>query len=454
MQNQSSQENQLGTLPVPKLLVKLAVPAITAQVINALYNIVDRIYIGRLPQEGSLAIAGLGVAFPIILLISAFSALVGMGGAPRAAIRMGAGDREGAEEILGTSSFFLLLLSITLTVVFLITKRPILMLFGASDQTIGYADSYLSIYLIGTIFVQIALGLNQFISSQGFASVSMMTVTIGAVTNIVLDPILIYGFHTGVRGAALATIISQGISALWVLKFLFGTQTQLRIRRKYFRLTPRVLLPVLALGISPFIMQSTESLVQLTFNSGMRQYGNDAYVGAMSILFSVMQVVTLPATGLGQGCQPIVSFNYGARQYDRVKEAFRLTFRAGMILSTTMWLLCMLVPQLFIGLFTQDPQLMEIGEFGLRIFMAGTILMGAQFSCQQTLVALGQAKVSMFLALLRKIILLIPLALILPMVGGLGTTGLFLAEPIADVLAATTTTCVYLYCSRKLLREE
>ena len=454
METSSPRDNQLGTLPVSKLLVKLALPAITAQVINALYNIVDRIYIGRLPQEGSLAIAGLGVAFPIILLISAFSALVGMGGAPRAAIRMGAGDREGAEEILGASSCFLVLLSVVLTVAFLLTKRPILMAFGASDQTIVYADRYLTIYLMGTIFVQIALGLNQFISAQGFASVSMLTVTIGAVINIVLDPILIYGCHMGVQGAALATILSQGVSAVWVLRFLFGSRTQLRVRRRYFRLNPRILLPVLALGISPFIMQSTESLVQLTFNSGMRLYGNDAYVGAMSILFSVMQVVTLPATGLGQGCQPIVSFNYGARQYGRVKEAFRLTFRAGMILSTTMWLLCMVVPQLFIGLFTRDPQLMEIGRYGMRIFMAGTILMGAQFSCQQTLVALGQAKVSMFLALLRKIILLIPLALVLPRIAGLGTTGLFLAEPIADILAATTTTCVYLACSRRLLREE
>lgn len=449
-ENEQLVDNQLGTAPIGKLLLKLALPAITAQMINALYNIVDRIYIGRLPGEGSLAIAGLGVAFPIILIISAFSALVGMGGAPRAAIKMGEGDNDGAEKVLGNSTCFLLVLSAVLTVFFMLAKEPILNLFGASPQTLPYALDYLSIYLVGTVFVQLALGLNAFISAQGFASTSMMTVLIGAVINIVLDPILIYGCGMGVKGAALATIISQGVSALWVLLFLLGKKSTLRIKVQKMKLDPKVLLPVLALGVSPFIMQATESLVQLTFNAGMKQYGNDAYVGAMAILFSTMQVVMLPAQGLGTGGQPIISFNYGAKQYDRVKRTFKLMFIAGMCLSTFMWAICMFFPQVFVYMFSSDPELLEIGVFGIRIFMAGSIVMGAQFACQQTLVALGQAKISMFLALLRKIILLIPLALILPRIAGLGTTGLFLAEPVADVIAATVTTCTYLHYSKKL----
>lgn len=445
------ESNKLGTESIGRLMLRLSLPAILGQLINALYNIVDRMYIGRIPGEGSLALAGLGVAFPIILIISAFSALVGMGGAPLAAIKMGQKDKEGAERILGNAFVFLVLLSVALTVLFFFVKDPVLLMFGASESTLPYASSYLGIYLAGTIFVQLALGLNSFISTQGFATISMMTVLIGAVANIVLDPIFIFAFHMGVRGAALATVISQAASAVFVLAFLFSKKTELKIHKRHLRIRAKVLLPVMALGVSPFIMQATESLVQLTFNSGMKHYGDDNFVGAMAILFSIMQTITMPIVGLTQGSQPIISYNFGAGRIDRVKKTFRLLLTVSLLLSTTMWAMCLLFPGVFIAMFTKDPALMEIGRFGLRIFMGGVIMLGAQFACQQTLVALGQAKVSTFLALLRKVILLIPLALILPRFWG--TTGLFVSEPVADVLAATTTTITFLIVSRRLFRQ-
>lgn len=446
-------ENILGTESIGKLLFKMSLPAITAQVINALYNIVDRIYIGHLPEVGSLALAALGVSFPLIMIISAFSALVGMGGAPRASIALGGGKKDEAEKILGNAFSTLVLMSIILTVFFLFTKDTLLTWFGATEKTLPFASSYFTIYVCGTISVQLALGLNAFISSQGFAATSMLTVIIGAVTNIVLDPILIYGLNMGVQGAAVATVLSQTVSALWVLKFLLGKKTILKIRKEFLKPEPKILMPVIALGIAPFIMQSTESLVQLTFNSQLKRYGGedvDFLISSMSILLSTMQFMTLPIIGLTQGSQPIISYNYGAGKIDRVKKAFRLLFTISLAYTFLMWCLCMFVPQIFVYMFSPDPRLIEITPRYMRIFMAGMIILGAQFSCQQTFVALGQAKISMFLALLRKIILLIPLALILPKFMGL--TGIYVAEPVADVLASVSTTAAFFFFSRKLFR--
>ena len=448
-------ENKLGTQPVGKLLFSLAVPSITAQVINALYNIVDRMYIGRMPESGSLALAALGVAFPLIMIISAFAALVGMGGAPRAAIKMGEGNREDAERILSNSFVLMVAISVLLMLILFPTKRGLLMAFGATENTLPFADAYFNIYLAGTLFVQISLGLNPFISAQGFAKTGMLTVLIGAVTNIVLDPILIFGFGMGVRGAAIATVLSQFLSAVWVLLFLFGKKSSIRIRAAYFKLEKRIILPVVGLGVAPFIMQSTESLVQITLNSGMKAYGGplaDQLTGVMSIIVSTMQFVMMPMMGLAQGAQPIISYNYGAHRYDRVRATFRLLLISSLSFSVAIWLLCMFTPQAFVYLFSDDAQLLELGVYGMRIFMGGVLLMGAQLACQNTLIALGQAKISMFLALLRKIILLIPLALIFPRFWG--WNGIFIAEPVADIIAMLTTVTVFFVYARRLLPRE
>ncbi len=459
-QTGNAKENILGTAPIGRLIVKMSVPTIVAQLINALYNIVDRIYIGRLPgDEGKLALAGLGIAFPIIMVISAFAALIGMGGAPLAAIRMGEGNRNRAEEIFGNCLVSLIILSLVLTAILLPSRNQLLLWFGASENTLSYGSDYLAIYLLGTIFVQLSLGLNNFITAQGFSTMSMLTVLIGAVVNIVLDPVFIFGFGMGVRGAALATIIAQAVSAVWVLLFFFGKKTMLRVRREALRIKASVMLPVLSLGVSPFIMQSTESLVQITFTAGMQKYGNDDYVGAIALIITCMQVVMMPLMGYSQGAQPIVSYNYGAQQYDRVKKCFQYMILGCSGIAIFCWLFVQLFPETLIYLFNDDPTLVEIGVYGIRIFMFGIFMSGVQNACQSTLVALGQAKISMFLALLRKIILLIPLALILPVLithtglfGLSGTDGLFLAEPVADILAAVTTGTVFWVKSRKLLQ--
>ncbi len=435
-------KEKLGTMPLGRLMFQLAVPTVFAQIVNLLYNLVDRIYVGRIPGEGSMALAGLGVTFPVIMLISAFAALVGQGGAPRASICMGQKDMEGAERILGSSTAFLIVLSLVLSVVFMAVKEPLLMMFGASETTIPYANEYLGIYLLGTIAVQIALGLNQFVTCQGFARTGMMTVLIGAVLNIILDPILIFGFDMGVSGAAVATVFSQAVSALWVFWFLCSKKSIIRIRRKYLRLDKKALGPVLLLGVSPFIMQATECLVQLTFNTGMQTYGNDYYVGAMTVIFSLSQMIFLPVQGISQGAAPIISYNFGAGNIKRVKDAFRLLLICALLFTLVSAGLFVLVPGVFVALFSSDPQIQEIASFGMRIYFAGFTIFGAQLACQQTFLALGEAKISMFLALLRKVILLIPLALVLPKLG-LGTTGLFLAEPISDVLAVAATVTMF-----------
>lgn len=444
------EKNKLGTAPIGKLLISLAIPTVMAQIVNLLYNIVDRMYVGRIEGSGSLALAGLGVTFPVIMLVAAFAALVGAGGAPRAAIAMGQKDNERAEHILGNCVTMLVFFSIVLSAVFLISKDWILLRFGASENTLSFASDYLTIYLCGTIFVQIALGLNMFITCQGFAKIGMATVCIGAVLNIVLDPVFIFTFNMGVQGAALATVISQGVSAVWVLCFLVGRTTTLKIKKKNLKLSKKIVLSIVTLGISPFVMQATECLIQLTFNNGMLKYGNDMYVALMAILFSMTQFIWLPLQGLTQGAQPILSYNHGAGNKERVKKTFKLLFCICMCYSLLLIGTIELFPNIFIKMFSSDPELIEIGTKGIRIFMAGMAVLGAQSACQQTFLALGEAKVSMFLALLRKVILLIPLALILPLVGGLGTTGILMAEALSDVIAAATTTVMFKIRSRKL----
>lgn len=445
-------KNALGTAPVGRLMMKLAVPAVAAQLINALYNIVDRMYIGHMEEVGDLALTGLGISFPIIMFISALSALAGVGGGSRAAIRMGEKDIDGAEVILGGCTALLLVMAVLSTAVFQLFRDPLLLLFGASENTLPYASGYLSVYLWGTVSVLLSLGLNNFITTQGFATFSMLTVIIGAVCNIILDPVFIFGLKMGVRGAALATILSQTVSAVWVLWFLVGKRTLLKLRVKYLRLKPSVLLPVVAIGVSPFIMQSTESLVSISFNSSLLKYGGDAYVGAMTIASSVMQVGTMPLHGLAQGAQPIIGFNYGAGNLDRVKQAFRLLFISCLSFTVVICALVELFPEVFIAIFNDKPELVEVATRTLRVYFAGIFMFGIQSSCQQTFVALGEAKISLFLALLRKIILLIPLIFILPLFLSDKVFAVWLAEPVADILAATTTGCMFAYRFPRILK--
>lgn len=440
----------LGQERVGKLLFSLALPAIVAQLVNILYNIVDRMYIGRI-ENGEIAMAGIGVAMPLIMIIAAFSGLVGSGGAPLAAIQMGRGKNNRAENIMSNSFSTLIIISIVVTTVLSIFKEPILWAFGASEATIGYAKSYLEVYLIGTIFVQIALGMNPFINTQGFAKIGMMTITIGAVINIVLDPIFIFTFNMGVRGAALATILSQAVSAIWVLKFLLGKRSVLKIRKKYLVPKLKVILPILSLGISPFIMQSTEALVLISLNKQLLRYGGDLAVGAMTIMNSIMQIVFLPLMGISQGAQPIVSFNYGAEKLDRVKSTFKILIVSCLSYTSIIWISIMLFPEVFVMLFNNGKELIRMTAWSMRIYFAGIFLIGAQIACQQTFLALGQAKISLVLALLRKVILLIPLIFILPTFIENGLFATLLAEPVADVIASLTTiTCFTIFYKKAL----
>ncbi len=440
----------LGKDPIGLLLFKLATPAIIAQIVNVLYNIVDRIFLGRI-ENGELAMAGVGVAFPIIIIISAFSALVGYGGAPLAAIKMGEGDLDGAEKIVSNAFSMLIILAIVLTTGFSIFKEPLLLMFGASEATIGYALDYISIYLVGTLFVQIALGMNSFINTQGFATFGMVTVLIGAITNIVLDPIFIFGLDLGVKGAALATITAQAVSAIWVVVFLLGKKNKLRLRREYLVPSFSVVKSITSLGISPFIMQSTESLVLISLNSQLMLFGGDLAVGAMTIMSSIMQIVTLPIMGLAAGAQPIISYNYGAKQLDRVAKTFKLLVTLALSLTIVMCLALMTFPEVFVGIFNNDPNLVETTSSAIRIYFAGIFILGAQLACQQTFLALGQAKISLVLALLRKIILLIPLVFILPTFLPNQLNAVLLAEPIADIVATLTTVITFTIFYKKVL---
>ena len=458
MKLKMSKEVDLGKEPIGHLLLILALPSITSQVVNALYNMVDRMYIGHIPEIGSAALTGVGVCFPLIMIISAFAYLLGMGGAPRASICMGRKDNKGAEKIMGNCFSSLIIVSIILTAVVLIFQEPLLYLFGASENTIGYAKEYITIYAIGTIFVQLTLGMNSFISAQGFSTISMMTVCIGAVTNIILDPIFIFVFNMGVAGAAWATIISQALSALWAVWFLSKGKSILRLKKENLRIDMKVLAPCIALGVAPFAMQATESVLVLCFNSSLLnssllRYGGDLAVGAMTILSSVMQFAMLPLQGLTQGGQPIISYNYGAMQAQRVKKAFRLQTIACFTYSSLLWAAVELCPSSFVAIFTNEPQLSEITVWALRIYMSAVLLMGIQVSCQQTFIAFGNSKISAFLAVFRKIIVLIPLIFILPQFMQDDVFAVFLAEPIADTIAVITTATLFAFEFKKVMRK-
>lgn len=441
----------LGTEPIGKLLWKLALPAIVAQVINLLYNLVDRIYIGHMPGDGTLALTGVGVCMPVIMIVSAFAALVSNGSAPRASMAMGKGDNAAAEEILGNSFVVQVIISAILTAVLLIFNREFLMMFGASENTIEYATAYMNIYALGTIFVQLTLGMNAFITAQGFARTGMLSVLIGAVSNIILDPIFIYGFGMGVRGAALATILSQAVSTAWVLAFLNGKRTILRIRRRYMKLKKDVVLPGLALGLSPFIMQSSESVIMVCFNASLLKYGGDIAVGAMTILSSAMQFSMLPMQGLGQGAQPISSYNFGAKNGERVKKTFSLLLKTSLAYSFLLWGIVMLFPQGFARIFSSDMELVAYAAWAIRIYMAAMCIFGIQMACQMTFISIGNAKASILVAVMRKFILLLPLIFIMPHVVSDPVTGVYLAEPVADFLAVTFTACLFRFQFSKAL---
>lgn len=444
----------LATEPIGKLLVKLALPTIAAQLINMLYNIVDRIYIGHIPDTGAMALTGVGVCMPLIMIITAFAALVGNGGAPRATIFMGKNKKDDAEKILANCFTMQILLSIVLTVVLLIWNRDFLLAFGASANTIEYAASYMNIYALGTIFVQLTLGMNAFITAQGFAKEGMLSVLIGAIANIILDPIFIFGLHMGVRGAALATVISQCCSCIWVISFLFGRRTTLRIRGKNMGLKAAYILPCLALGSAIFIMQGSESIISVCFNSSLLKYGGDIAVGAMTILTSVMQFAMLPLQGLGQGAQPIISYNYGAKNASRVRAAFKLLLKVSLLYSTILWLFIMCFPKVFASIFTTDATLIAFTKDALRYYLAALFMFGIQIACQMTFNALGNAPASIIVAIMRKFVLLIPLIFILPhIITSDKTMAVYLAEPIADVLAVTFTSILFSFQFKKALRE-
>ena len=448
---ETKKSRDMGSGSIPKLLAQLAIPAVVAQVINLLYNIVDRIYIGHIPDIGASALTGVGLFLPILMLINAFAMMVGTGGAPLTAIAMGRKDNEHAEKIIGNSFTLLILLSIILTIAFYASAPTLLRLFGASDMTLPYAVDYARIYILGSVFVLIVMGMNSFITTQGFAQISMLTTVIGAIINIILDPIFIFGLGLGVKGAALATILSQAVSAVWILRFLTGKKSTLRLRKENLKLDPKVFGPCLGLGIATFVMVATESLLSISFNSSLSRYGGDLAVGAMTILTSVSQLVTMPMQGICQGAQPIISYNYGAGNKDRVKKAFYLELSVCAGYATLFWIICMIAPQIFAQIFTPDHELVEYTAWAMRIYLAGIFAMGFQNSCQQSFMALGQAKISLFLACLRKIILLIPLIFILPNFFADKVFAVFLAEPVSDFIAAAVTTIVFFSQFKKIL---
>lgn len=443
----------LGTAPIGKLLFKLAIPTIAAQLINMLYNIVDRIYIGRMEDVGDLALTGVGVCMPIILIVSAFAALVSSGGAPRASIFMGKKDMESAEKTLGSCFTLQILISLILTAVLLIWSKDLLLSFGASENTIEYAAGYMSVYALGTVFVQLTLGMNAFITAQGFSKISMLTVLIGAVCNIVLDPIFIFTLNMGVKGAALATIISQGISCVWVVSFLASKRSSLRLKRAHLRLDPKVMLPCLALGLSPFIMQSSESVISVCFNSSLLHYGGDIAVGAMTILTSVMQFAMMPLQGLAQGAQPISSYNFGAKNAARVKKTFKILLAVSLCYSAVLWLAIMIVPQIFAGIFTPKQELVEFASRALRIYCGGMCIFGAQIACQMTFISLGNAKCSIIVAIVRKFVLLLPLIYLMPSILDDKTVAVYAAEPVADILAVTFTIILFTFQFKKAMKQ-
>lgn len=443
----------LGTQPIKKLLPKLAVPTVIAQLVNMLYNIVDRIYIGHIPEVGSLALTGIGVCMPLILIVSAFSAFVASGGAPRASIFMGRGDGDSAEKTLGGCLTMQVIISLLLTAAMLIWKDELLYLFGASENTISYAADYMGIYALGTIFVQITLGLNAFITAQGFAKVGMKTVIIGAVLNIVLDPVFIFAFGMGVKGAALATVISQAVSCAWVISFLCGSKTVLRLKKENLLPGLRLMPPCIALGLSVFVMQASESVISMCFNTSLLRYGGDIAVGAMTILSSVMQFAMLPLQGVAQGAQPITSYNFGAGNSARVRESFRLLLTVCLVYSVALWGLVMLFPRIFVGMFASDAQLIDFASRALRIYCGAMFIFGIQISCQMTFVSIGYALCSIIVAVMRKFVLLIPLIYIMPQLLSDKVSAVYAAEPVADSLAVIFTAVMFAVNFKKALRK-
>ena len=443
----------LGTEPIGRLMVRLAIPTVIAQLVNMLYNIVDRIYIGHMPGDGSLALTGVGVCMPLIIIVSAFAAFVSSGGAPRASISMGRGDMEGAERILGGCVTLQIGISAVLTVVMLVWNRDLLMIFGASENTIAYASDYMNIYALGTVFVELTLGLNAFITAQGFATAGMLTVLIGAVVNIALDPLFIFALNMGVRGAALATVISQGISCVWVVAFLRGKKTILRIKPQNLTRGLRLLPPCIALGAAAFIMQASESVLSMCFNASLLKYGGDIAVVAMTILTSVQQFAMMPLQGIAQGAQPITSYNYGARNSDRVKKSFKLLLTVSLTYTVILWACVMLAPGAFARLFTTSAELIEFTTRAMRIYCGAMFLLGIQISCQMTFVSIGNAPCSIIVAVLRKFVLLIPMIYILPHFIADQTSAVYMAEPIADLIAVTFTVVMFTTQFRKALKK-
>lgn len=443
----------LGTEPIGKLLLRLALPTLAAQIINMLYNIVDRIYIGHIPHVGAAALTGVGVCMPLIMIVSAFAALVGYGGSPRASIYLGKKDVESAEKILGNCFTMQIIVSLILTAVLIIWNRDLLLAFGASENTIPYANSYMNLYALGTLFVELTLGMNAFITTQGFAKTGMYSVLIGAVANIILDPVFIFLLGMGVRGAALATILSQALSCIWVVSFLCGKKTFIRIRKENLKLIPKVILPCLALGSATFIMQASESVISVCFNSSLQKYGGDMAVGAMTILTSVMQFAMLPLQGFGQGAQPIMSYNYGAKNVKRVKAAFLLLLKISMIYAVILWGCVMFFPQIFAGIFTTDTALVAFTAKALRVYLAVMFLFGIRISCQMAFNSLGRAVESIIVAVVRKFVLLIPLIYIIPQIFRADqTTAVYMAEPVADLIAVTFTAILFSVRFKKALR--
>ena len=449
---ETSDNRIMGTEKIPRLMIQMAIPSIIAQVINILYNIVDRIYIGHISGVGAAALTGVGLTFPIITLISAFSAFVGTGGAPLASIWMGKNDKKHAEKILGTGVFMLLCFSVVLMVLFLVFQRPLLYAFGASDATIGYAMEYLTIYLLGTVFVEIALGLNPFIIAQGRSTTAMMSIVIGAVINIVLDPVFIFVFHMGAKGAAIATVISQAVSAAWNVKALVDKKAVLKIVPSCIRPDLRVMGQIFSLGISPFIMRSTESLISIVLNHQLQKFGGDLYVGSLTIMQSVMQLFSAPLNGYTQGVQPIVSYNFGAGKFDRVKTTYRYMIAGSFLISFLTAASAMIFPEFYAMMFTNEQELITLTGKVMPIFMTGMLIFGLQNGIQPTFLGLGQAKISLFIALLRKVILLVPLALIFP--NFFGVMGVYYAEPVADIISALTASILFLCNIKKILTME
>lgn len=447
----NQQSEKLGKEPLRKLFFTMAIPSVLAQLINVLYNIVDRIYIGHIKDIGSLALTGVGVTFPIIMVVSAFSAFAGQGGAPLASILLGAKDQEKAEKVLGSSTALLLVFSISLTLIFQILKTPLLYAFGASDNVIGFAQDYIGLYLWGTIFVMLSLGLNTFISGQGNAKTAMFSVLIGAVTNIILDPIFIFVMNMGVKGAALATVISQAFSAIWVVNFLISKKSNLKIKRENLKLDMKFVKKIGSLGCSPFIMQSTESLVLLTLNSGLQKYGGDLYVGSMSILISVLQLIFVPVSGIAQGVQPIISYNFGAGNRERVIKTFKALLIVCLVATMFMGGIAVLFPNFYVKMFTESEELMKLTSKMMPIFTLGMCIFGIQQSIQVTFLAMGQAKFSIFIALLRKVILLVPLAIILPRF--LGVKGIYYAEPMADITSVVVASITFALNFKSILKQ-